>query len=126
MPPRGRDGRRWIASLTIDPGRLDLSAVVLAARKPDDRFFCFEQPDRDGYALAALGVAVQLEASGPAASGRPAAREQRRRIVETRTRVTRARRPAPGLSSGRLRVRARRRRGPEWSSLAPASLVLPG
>src|SRR5438046_808551 len=35
---------------------MDLSATVLAARRPEDRYFCFEQPDRDGFAIAALGA----------------------------------------------------------------------
>ena len=61
-----RERRPVIASATspLDPG-LDLAAVVLAAQRAEDRVFCFEQPDRDGFALAALGEAASVEASGP-------------------------------------------------------------
>jgi salicylate biosynthesis isochorismate synthase len=124
-----RDGRRWVASLTIPvPAELDLSAVVLAARKPDDRFFCFEQPDRDGYALAALGVAVELEASG---SGRfreiaDAAREHGRRVVgDEAARDTSAPPGAGPVFLGGFAFAHDGGASPEWSSLAPASLVLP-
>src|SRR3954464_12047293 len=54
-----------LASVTVPvDAELDLSAAVLAARRPDDRFFCFEQPDRDGFALAGLGTAAAVSRSG--------------------------------------------------------------
>ena len=43
----------------------DPSAVVFASRAPGEHWFCFEQPDRDGSALAALGTVTRLKASGP-------------------------------------------------------------
>ncbi|MBA2580044.1 MAG: isochorismate synthase, partial [Thermoleophilaceae bacterium] len=43
---------------------LDLSAAVLRARRPDDRFFCLEQPERAGFCLAALGAATLVQGSG--------------------------------------------------------------
>lgn len=46
-------------------GDVDPSAVVFASRGADDHWFCFEQPDRDGAALAALGTVARLTASGP-------------------------------------------------------------
>jgi hypothetical protein len=36
----------------------------LSALRPDDRFACLEQPDRDGFALAALSQAMTIEARG--------------------------------------------------------------
>src|SRR5919199_488419 len=60
---RGRRPPIGSASSAVDPS-LDLSAAVLAARRPGDRFFCFEQPDRGGFALAGLGEAATLEAAG--------------------------------------------------------------
>jgi isochorismate synthase len=41
-----------------------VSASVLSARNAD-RWLCIEQPDRDGYAIAALGEAALIEARGP-------------------------------------------------------------
>jgi salicylate biosynthesis isochorismate synthase/menaquinone-specific isochorismate synthase len=54
-----------LASLTI-PLRapVDPSAVVAAARRPGEPWFCFEQPDREGAALAALGSVRELQAGG--------------------------------------------------------------
>ena len=44
-----RGGGGAFASVTVPmPAKLDVSAATMAARRPDDRFFCFEQPDRDG------------------------------------------------------------------------------
>ena len=43
----------------------DPSAVAFASRRPGERFFCWEQPERDGTALAALGRVHSLEAEGP-------------------------------------------------------------
>jgi isochorismate synthase len=45
---------------------VDPSAVVFASRAAGEHWFCFEQPDRDGAALAALGTVTRLTASGPA------------------------------------------------------------
>ena len=50
-----------VAAVTAPlPAQLDLSAAVLGARRPDERFFCFEQPERDGFVLAGLGQATVL------------------------------------------------------------------
>ncbi len=46
-------------SPTVDP-----SALVVASRIGDEPWFCFEQPERDRTALAALGCATSLEGSG--------------------------------------------------------------
>ena len=65
---RGARSGPAVASVTVPvPADLDLSAAVLAARRADDRFFCFEQPDRDGYAVCGLGAAAVVEARGDGA-----------------------------------------------------------
>ena len=43
---------------------VDPSAVVFASHTAGEDWFCFEQPDRDGSALAALGTVARLTASG--------------------------------------------------------------
>jgi isochorismate synthase len=60
-----RAGRPILLGFTtrVDPG-IDPSAVAFASRAADEHWFCFEQPDRDGAALAALGTVTRLEASG--------------------------------------------------------------
>ena len=47
---------------------------MLAARRDGDRFFCLEQPDRDGFALAGLGAAAAVEESGRERFGESARR----------------------------------------------------
>ena len=86
---------------------------------PDDRFFCFEQPDRDGFALAGLGAAAALEARGrrplPRASRRARATSAGARSPTTPPPTRRAR-PAPArCSSAASRSRTTAARRPEWS-----------
>src|SRR5918999_1670530 len=60
-----RTGRLAVASVSVPaPADVDPSATVLAARRPDDRFFCFEQPDRDGYAVCGLGAVASVRSRG--------------------------------------------------------------
>jgi isochorismate synthase len=121
-----RDGARALASVTvpIDPG-LDLSAAVLAARRPDDRFFCFEQPDRDAFVLAGLGQAAVLEAAGENRFREvaAAARELGRRSFGDDGGQGPA--GAGPVFVGGFAFAHDGGATPEWSSLAPASLLLP-
>jgi len=58
-----RRGRGVVAALTVrvNPS-VDPSAVVFASRRAGDDWFCFEQPDRNGGALATLGTVARLQA----------------------------------------------------------------
>src|SRR4051794_16668516 len=62
---RARRHGEALAAITVavDPGA-DPTAVVAASRRAGEPWFCFEQPERDGAALAALGVATAIEAAG--------------------------------------------------------------
>jgi salicylate biosynthesis isochorismate synthase len=61
-----RDGGPVLAGVTFPVHRgLDPSAVVAAWRRADEPWFLFEQPDRDGAALAALGCAHAIRGAGP-------------------------------------------------------------
>src|SRR3954454_8121400 len=63
---RARTRGEALASVTLDVGRdVDPAAVVCASRRPGEPWFVFENPDRGGAALAALGCTRALEASGP-------------------------------------------------------------
>jgi salicylate biosynthesis isochorismate synthase len=121
--------RGWVAAVTVPvPAELDLAAAVLAARRSDERFFCFEQPDRDGYTVAGVGEAVVLEASGPGRFGEvaEAAREAGRRLVADDPARDPGRPPGAGpVFVGGFAFAHDGGGSPEWSSLAPASLVLP-
>ena len=58
-------GRAVLAGVTVAvPAEVDVSAIVLRSRRADDRYFCFEQPERDDFALGALGEAVSVETAG--------------------------------------------------------------
>src|SRR4051794_6849530 len=60
-----RIGRPVLLGLTTRVGpEVDPSAVVFASRVAGEDWFCFEQPDRDGSALAALGTVARLTRSG--------------------------------------------------------------
>jgi salicylate biosynthesis isochorismate synthase len=124
-----RAGGTTVAALTVPvPAELDLSAVVLAARRPGDRFFSFEQPDRAAATVAALGAAAVLEARGPGRFAKVAARarELGRDMLADDPARDPARPPAAGpLFVGGFAFAPDGGESPEWSSLAPASLVLP-
>ena len=58
--------RATLATVTVElPGGSDPSAIVCASRRPGEPWFLFEQPDRGRRALACLGEATALRASGP-------------------------------------------------------------
>jgi menaquinone-specific isochorismate synthase len=116
---RARLQRAPLASVSVPiPAEMDLSAAVLAARRPGDRYFCFEQPDRDGFALAGLGTAALVEERGS------------RRFTAV---ASACREVAHGLECdepgpvwvGGFAFSPDGGTTPEWSSLAPAQFVLP-
>ncbi len=116
-------GRRSTVSVTARVEGIDPCAAVFASRLASDRWFCWEQSDR-GFALAALGVAQEATSRG-ANRFRDIARQclgGSEAIVEE----------PPGLPAGAGAVWvggfAFDPQGggtSAWSSLAPASLVLP-
>src|SRR5919198_3625467 len=58
-----RDGGEVLVGVTVPlPSTVDPSAVAFASRRAGEPWFCFEQPDRDRAALAALGCARRLRA----------------------------------------------------------------
>ena len=127
------EGRRaalpGVAAVTVPlPPELDLSAAVLAARRADDRFFCLEQPERESFALATLGTAGVVEARGPGRF-REVARAPRELAARTFAGDP-GEDPARPLGAGPVLVGGfafapEGGSAPEWSSLAPAQLVLP-
>jgi salicylate biosynthesis isochorismate synthase/menaquinone-specific isochorismate synthase len=118
-------GRGALAAVTVPlPAETDFSAAVLAARRPDDRFFCLEQPDRGGFALATLGAARLFEARGPSRFAEVA----RAARAATEDAICGEVEGPPGSGPVLVGGFAFAHEGgaaPEWSSLAPAQLVLP-
>jgi isochorismate synthase len=115
-------GRKTVASVTVRVDEVDPCAAVFASRLASDRWFCWEQPDRE-FALAALGVAHEARSRGSSRFD-DLAREclEGERIADE----------PPGLPAG---AGAAWVGGfafdpvgggtSPWSSLPPASLVLP-
>jgi isochorismate synthase len=124
-----RSGAGSVAALTVPiAADLDLTAAVLAARRTEDRFSCLEQPDREGFVLAALGQAATIEARGPGRFAEVAARarELGRAALADDPAEDPLRPPAAGpVFVGGFAFADDGGASPEWSSLAPASLVLP-
>jgi isochorismate synthase len=62
-----RTGREVLLAFTVPVAPdVDPSATVFASRRAGEPWFCFEQPDRSGAALAALGCVRRIAGSGPA------------------------------------------------------------
>jgi salicylate biosynthesis isochorismate synthase/menaquinone-specific isochorismate synthase len=103
---------------------IDPSAVVFAARGQQDDWFCFEQPDRDGAALAALGCVARLRASGPD--------RFRRLAAEWRALIAHAVADAPDgpagaglVAVGGFAFAPDGGRAPHWAGFAAGDLVVP-
>jgi salicylate biosynthesis isochorismate synthase/menaquinone-specific isochorismate synthase len=98
--------------------------VVAASRGPGEPWFCLEQPDRDGSALAGLGVARALEASGPDRFGELAQRW--RRLSSEAFGDDGAGPPGAGLTAlGGFAFDPEGGRCAAWDGYAPASLLVP-
>jgi salicylate biosynthesis isochorismate synthase/menaquinone-specific isochorismate synthase len=127
---RARRERRPIvasASVRLEPA-VDLSAAVLRARRPGDRFHCLEQPERDGFTLATLGCAIAIEGRGEERFGEAAS--ACRRLSSAAERDDAAQDPLAPPASGPVFVGGFAfapggGSAPEWASLAPGQFVLP-
>jgi salicylate biosynthesis isochorismate synthase/menaquinone-specific isochorismate synthase len=117
------------ASITVPvPAEVDVSAAVLASRGSGDSYFCLEQPERGGFALAGLGAAATVSARGPRRFAEAAARCRAlaRGAVTGDPGEDPAAPPATGpVFVGGFAFADEGGAAPEWSSLAPARLVLP-
>jgi len=60
----GAGDRRRLITVTAPIEVADPSAAVFASRRADDRWFCWEQADRDGFAIGALGSAHEVVSRG--------------------------------------------------------------
>ena len=117
-------GRRTLVSVTVAVDEVDPCAAVFASRLASDRWFCWEQPDRE-FALAALGVAHEATSRG---AGRFA--DVAGECLRTRgTRSSTSRRGLPAGAGpvwiGGFAFDPEGGGSSTWSSFAPASMVLP-
>jgi salicylate biosynthesis isochorismate synthase/menaquinone-specific isochorismate synthase len=118
-------GASVLASVTAPlSGAVDPSATVAASRAPAEPWFCLEQPQREGYALAALGAVWKLEAQG---ADRFSALDRRWRGV---ARAAVAEEPGGPAGSGVVAVGGFAfapdgGSSSAWAGFAPASLAVP-
>lgn len=121
---RGRGGRRLV-SVTTPVEIDDPCAALFASRMAGDRWFCWEEPDRDGFALAGLGAAHEAVSRGP---------ERFDDVVGESASIMRGRLAAEPddlpagagpVWTGGFAFAPDGARSPQWSSFPPALLVLP-
>jgi len=109
----------WRLEAAIDP-----SAVVLASRRSGEPWMCFEQPDREGAALATLGAAATLEDHGPGRFERVAHRWKR--LAANAAAEPPQGPPGSGLVvTGAFAFADDGASALHWSGFAPASLLVP-
>jgi menaquinone-specific isochorismate synthase len=115
-------GRRTAISVTRPVEGIDPCAAIFSSRLASDRWFCWEQPDRE-FALAGLGVALEATSRG-----RDRFRDVARECLGGEGIVDEPQGLPAGAGAVWLGGFAFDQDGgssPAWSSLDPASLVLP-
>ncbi|MGN6256546.1 MAG: isochorismate synthase [Solirubrobacterales bacterium] len=117
-------GRRTLVSVTKEVEVDDPCAVVFSSRLASDRWFCWEQPDRE-FALAGLGVAHEATSRGEGRFRDVA--DECLRLGERPVREEPRGLPAGAgpVWVGGFAFDPEGGSTSTWSSLAPASLVLP-
>ena len=119
-----RRGRGIVVALTVrvHPD-VDPSAVVFASRRAGDDWFCFEQPDRDGAALATLGAVVRLDARADRFSS---VAEAWRRFAGEAVADPPDGPPGAGLvAAGGFPFAPGGAGAPHWAGFGPGGLVVP-
>ena len=118
--------RAVVASVTVelDP-ETDVAASVFASRGAEERYFVWEQPERDGFAIGALGAAVTIDSTpGPdrfESASRQAADVMRDAAIESDLSLE----AAGPLWVGGFAFASDGGRTPEWGSYPAGLLVLP-
>jgi salicylate biosynthesis isochorismate synthase len=120
-----RTGLQTLASVCVDLAEdVDPSAVACASRRAGEQWFVFEQPDRGRAALAGLGEALSLQASGPE---RFATVADSWRAVAAAAVTDPGGEPAGGgpVAVGGFAFAPDGGSSPHWRGFAPASLTVP-
>ncbi len=115
-----------LASLTVPlPSDIDVAACTFASRRADERWFVWEQPDRDGFAIGALGAAVLVDAVPTQNRFAQAARVCSETMRDA-VREDELDRPATGpLWVGGFSFFADGCSAAPWSSFPPTALAMP-
>jgi salicylate biosynthesis isochorismate synthase/menaquinone-specific isochorismate synthase len=124
---RARRSRRGeaLAAVTValDAGA-DPTAIAVASRRAGEPWFCLEQPDRDGTALAALGSVAALESHGPKRFADVAGR-WRALVADAVCDPPDGPRGSGPVAVGGFAFEAEGGTRPHWRPFAPASLHVP-
>jgi len=122
---RRRRSEGVLAALTLAVARdVDPSAVALLCRRAGEPWLCVEQPERERYAVGALGSIAALEARGPGRFDELAAR-WRALAREAVCDPPDGPRGAGLIACGGFAFAPDGGASPHWSSFAPASLQVP-
>ncbi len=120
-----RSGTPTLATITRPlAADVDPTAVVCASRRSGEHWFVFEQPDRDATALAGLGEATALDASGSARIASVAERWRALAADAACDRNEASERGGP-MAVGGFAFAPDGGAAPHWEGFAPASLVVP-
>jgi salicylate biosynthesis isochorismate synthase/menaquinone-specific isochorismate synthase len=116
-------GRATLAAVSVDvDASLDPSAVVCASRRPGEAWLSLEQPARGDRALATLGCAHALEATG---AGRFTRVAEGWRCLVADAVVEDAGAGGGPVAAGGFAFAPDGGGAPEWAGFASASLVVP-
>ena len=120
-----RTGRPAIAAVTTAVGAdVDPAEVIFASRQGDEPWFCFEQPDRHGSAIGALGSVVRVAASGEQRFGAVAA-DWRALLDDAEADACDGPAGAGLIAVGGFAFAAEGASEPQWDGFEPASLDVP-
>jgi isochorismate synthase len=120
-----RTGREVLVAVTVPvPATVDPSAVAFASRRAGEPWFCFEQPDRRGAALAALGCVRRIDRS---AAGRFGAVASAWRALATEAEADVPDGPAGAgpVAVGGFAFADDGGAAPHWTGFAAADLMVP-
>jgi isochorismate synthase len=114
-----------VSATAAGTAALDPVAAAAGSRREGEPWFCLEQPDRSGYAVAGLGCALALEARGPGRFDELAARWRQvaaRAAADAPEGV-----PAGGglVALGGFAFAPDGGEGPQWTGFPAASMLVP-
>jgi isochorismate synthase len=120
-----RSGSETLATISLPlPPDIDPSAVACGSRREGERWFAFEQPDRGRFALAGLGEAIGLRATGDERFAKVA---ERWRALSASAVADPPDGPDGGgpVAVGGFAFAPDGGSSPEWTGFEPASLTVP-
>jgi isochorismate synthase len=122
---RARRRGQTLASISVAlPRAADPTAIAAASRRPGEAWFGFEQPDRDRFALAALGCVAAIEERGPDRFAR-VARRWRQLAAYAASDDPGGPRGSGAVAVGGFAFAPEGGTAPHWAGYEPASLHVP-